>query len=239
MARPLWARKHVLHLWVTAKCGGACPQCSQQSLMRLNPDYDMSIAEVDSVISACRESGYLPFNRVCIEGGDGLLWRHLEGGLGRLHGAGVGPIRLFTNGLARQAAIPCARYVRELVVSRYKWNGDAVMWLRKHYPGKMRVLDMRGRHFVLPRESLGDDVLPARCVGLGYLVYDGYVYACCNMPATGVGAGYALADLPRSRLQAGFIDDAMDSRAHLGSLCARCIGNVRVQRRIPKHGQTR
>ena len=43
-------------------------------------------------------------------------------------------------------------------------------------------------------------MLPADCVGLGYLLYDGYLYPCCNSPAVPLGLGIPLEGVPRCRI---------------------------------------
>ena len=225
---PLAKAQHTLFLWPTARCQGACPRCSQRSLMQFAPDYEMTLEEIDALIDAVRQSSYPAFQKVILAGGETLLWSHLAEGLRRLAEAKLGPIQLFTNGLALDRADLAAPYVREFRVSAYTWNGQAVQAFRARYGSKVRVVDSR-KHCALPIGPRGEETLPADCVGPGYSVYDWHVYTCCNSPAIPMALGTPIHETPRCRLQPGFIEALLPLRQKMDRYCRACIGNRKVQ----------
>jgi len=225
---PVDQRMHQLFIWPTARCQHHCPECSQRALMRLAPDYQMSLAEIDALVDAVRQSNYPPFRKVIVAGGETLLWTHLAEGLRRLAEANLGPIELYTNALAIERADSVARHVNWFRVSLYQWNTQAVQKLRARYGPKVRVIDSR-KHWVLPTGPYGRDTLPADCVGPGYSVYNWHVYTCCNSPATPLSLGTKLDEVPRCRLQAGFIEALLPQRQRMEPFCQACIGNRKVQ----------
>lgn len=75
----------------------------------------------------------------------------------------------------------------------------------------------------------GEETLPPDCVGLGYLVYDRHVYACCNSPAIPITLGTPIHEVPRCRLQPGFIEALLPLRRKMAPYCRACIGNRKVQ----------
>ncbi len=101
---PLTKAQHTLFLWPTARCQGPCPRCSQPALMQFAPDYEMTLDEIDALIDAVHQSSYPAFQKVILSGGETLLWSHLAEGLRRLAEAKLGPMQLFTNGLALDRA---------------------------------------------------------------------------------------------------------------------------------------
>ena len=121
-----------------------------------------------------------------------------------------------------------ALHVDWLRVSLYDWNRQAVQTLKERFGKKVHVIDSR-RHWDLPSGPYGTEVLPADCVGPGYLVFDRYVYPCCNVPATPLGLGTSLEDIPRCRIQPGFIEALLPLRGRLDPFCQACIGNRKVQ----------
>jgi len=225
---PIAQAANNLYLWVTAKCQQQCPRCSQALLRRIASGYDMSLEEVDELIQAVRQSGYGPFRTVCLVAGDGLLWSHLEKGTRLLAEAKLGPVRGFTNGLAADRAELVAQHVAQFRVSAYAWNTSAVQAMRARCGPKVQVVNSR-KHWALPIGPYGEEMLPADCVGPGYLVYDRHVYACCNSPAVPMVLGTPIHDVPRCRLQPGFIEVLMSLRSQMDRYCRACIGNRKVQ----------
>jgi len=217
-----------LYLWVTAQCQQRCPRCSQAVLRQAAPGYHMSLEEVDELIQAVRQSGYGPFRTVCLVGGDGLLWSHLEEGTHRLAEAGLGPVRVFTNGLAVERAEIAAPHVSQFRVSAYQWNASAVQAMRIRCGPKVQVIDSH-KHWALPTGPYGEETLPPDCVGPGYLVYGRHVYACCNSPAIPMALGTPIHETPRCRLQPGFMEALLPLRQKMDRYCRACIGNRKVQ----------
>jgi len=72
-------------------------------------------------------------------------------------------------------------------------------------------------------------MLPADCVGPGYLPYDGHLYPCCNSPAVPLGLGASLEQVPRCRVHPGFVELLERLRTQLGPFCRACVGNRRLQ----------
>ncbi|MGQ9822761.1 MAG: hypothetical protein ACUVQK_12935 [Thermogutta sp.] len=217
-----------LYLWVTAQCQRQCPRCSQAVLRQAAPGYQMPLEEVNELIQAVRGSGYGPFRTVCLVECDALLWSHLEEGTRRLAEAGLGPVRVFTNGLAVERAETAAPHVSEFRVLAYQWTTAAVQTLRARYGKKVYVVDSR-THWALPSGPYGGEMLPADCVGPGYLVYERHVYACCNSPSIPMALGTPICEVPRCRLQPGFIEALLPLRQRVDWYCRACIGNRKVQ----------
>ena len=225
---PIAMHRHTLFLWCTARCQSNCPRCSQRALMQFAPDYEMTLEEIDLLIDAVRQSNYPPFRKIVVTGGESLLWSHLAEGLRRLAEANLGPIQLFTNGLAIERADLASPYVDEFRVSAYTWNRQAVKEFQSRYGAKVRVRDAR-THWLLPLGPRGEETLPPSCVGPGYLVYDRHVYTCCNSPAIPMALGTPIEEVPRCRLQPGFIEALLPLQRQMEWYCRACIGNQKIQ----------
>lgn len=225
---PLDTRSHVLYLWPTGLCQASCRQCSQQSLMARAQGYQMTLDEIGSLIEAVRRSGYPPFRRIIVAGGESFLWVHLVEGLQAFREAQLGPVEVYTNALAVSKIEPAIGLIDTLRISLYDWNRPQVEKLRTRCGKKCRVVDCR-RHWRLPAGPYGHEVLPADCVGPGYLLYDGHLYPCCNAPATPLGLGTPLEDVPRCRIQPGFVELLARLRKAMAPYCRGCVGNRKLR----------
>lgn len=225
---PLDAHSHVLYLWPTGLCQASCPQCSQQALMARAQCYQMTPDEIGKLIEALRRSGYPPFRQIIVAGGESFLWAHLVEGLQMLREARLGPVEVYTNALALSKIEAAIGLIDTLRISLYDWNRPQVEELRTRYGKKCRVVDCR-RHWRLPTGRYGDEVLPADCVGPGYLLYDGHLYPCCNGPATPLGLGTPLEEVPRCRVQPGFVELLAGLRESMAPFCRACVGNRKLR----------
>ena len=225
---PINSSNHTLYVWPTGLCQASCSQCSQQHLMAAARDYHMSLEEVGNLIEAVRRSGYPPFRRLILAGGEPFLWRHVVECLQALRDAKCGPIEVFTNALAISKIETAIVFVDTLRISLYDWNHEQVQQLRRRYGAKIRIVDRR-RHWQLPTGPYGAETLPANCVGPRYLVYNRHVYACCNSPAIPMALGTPIHEVPRCRLQPGFIEALLPLRQKMDWYCRACVGNRKVQ----------
>jgi len=225
---PVDNRSHVLYLWPTGLCQASCPQCSQQHLMARARAYQMTPDEIGQLIQAAHRSGYPPFRQIIVAGGESLLWVHLVEGLRMLREARLGPIEVYTNALAVSKIEAALGLIDTLRISLYAWNRRQVEELRRMHGAKCRVVDCR-RHWRLPTAPYGEETLPADCVGPGYLLYDGYLYPCCNSPAVPLGLGVPLEEVPRCRVQPGFGELLARLRQSMGPFCRACVGNRKLR----------
>lgn len=190
--------------------------------------YQMTPCEIDRLIEAVRRSAYSPFRQVIVAGGESFLWAHLVEGLQALREAQLGPIEVYTNALAVSKIEPAIQLIDTLRISLYDWNRQQVEELRRRHEAKTRVVDCR-RHWRLPAGPYGEEMLPADCAGRGYLLYDDYLYPCCNSPATPLGLEVSLEQLPRCRVQPGFIELLTRLRKSMAPFCRACVGNRRLR----------
>lgn len=225
---PVDNRSHTLYIWPTGLCQAACRQCNQQFLIAKTRDYQMAPEEISQLIEATRRSGYPPFRRIIISGGESFLWAHLGQCLHMLREARLGPVEIYTNALAVTKIEAAIELIDTLWISLYDWNRRQVNELRQRYGPKTRVVDCR-RHWCLPVGPYGDDVLPADCVGPGYLLHDGHLYPCCNSPAVPLGLGTPLDKVPRCRVQPGFIELLTRLRKSMTPFCRACVGNRKLR----------
>lgn len=225
---PIDNRSHTLFIWPTGLCQAACAQCSQKVLMEHARTYQMTPEEMSQLIEATRRSGYPPFRRIIVAGGESFLWTHIVQCLHMLREAELGPIEVYTNALAIPQIEAAIELIDTLRISLYDWNRKPVEQLRRRFGPKTRVVDCR-RHWRIPRASYGDEMLPADCVGPGYLLYDGYLYPCCNAPATALVLGTPLDKVPRCRVQPGYIELLTRLRIAMGPFCKGCLGNRKLR----------
>lgn len=221
--------QHYLHLFVTSRCSMACPECSQKLLRQAAPDYDMSLDEIDAIIAATKQSHYPPFHSVVISGGDALCWPHLADGVRRLNAAGIGPLRVFTNGLLEdRVTADVVQEVRMVRISRYENNDQAIARLKQRWGGKVVVVDRRD-HCPHPISLVGEEVLPPTCDAQGYLAYDGHIYACPNAIAVSYRFDQAFGKPARCPIQPGYIESLLPL-GRTNPYCRCCISNLRMRK---------
>jgi len=218
-----------LYLWTNAACTHSCKFCMQQRLMRLNPAYEMSMKDLEMLIDAIKQSKYPQFPFVDITGGEPMLWSNVEDGLRLLYEADIGPIHVFTNATRLETMMRVDKYVSMWRISVYEWNKEEAKRAKATFPGKIWP-QPDVTHMPMPDGPFGVEVLPADCGGPGWLVYDGYIYPCCNLPGVPLWYGYKLEDMPRCPIQPGFIEVLMAKRRRIDEFCRRCVGNVNIQK---------
>lgn len=211
-----------LFVWVTSKCHGTCPRCSQGALMRMYPKYEMPSSAVQRVIDCVLLSAYR-LDSFQLVGGEPLLWSSLGSAVKSL--SAVAPVEFFTNGIEIEVAAAVAEHTRMFRVSAYDWNVSEVAAMERAFPGRVRVVDCR-HHLLPPRAPIAGAGV---CCGTrrGPLVFDDYVYPCCNAPAVAAHWGIALDKVPRVPLQPEFCEAMED--LDMTSFCRGCIGNLSIR----------
>lgn len=83
---------------VTLKCNRSCPLCSQQTVMRSDPEYDMPFSEFQEILESSKRRG-IRYATIEITGGEPTMWPWFREGMRLLHSIDVADWNTFvTNG---------------------------------------------------------------------------------------------------------------------------------------------
>jgi hypothetical protein len=217
------------NFFTTARCTRDCPECSQRGFRRWAPDYELSLNDLVEWIQLTKASGYPPYRSLILTGGEPLLWPHVEEGARLLRESGLGDqVNLFTNGdPVDRVTDGLMESLSTLRISYYGDNNRAIRRLQERYGAKVEVAPRR-RHYLIPRELAGSEVLPARCGCEGPALLGDRVYGCAMLVTVANEFGLDLARYPEShcRLQVGYLELLAGFPRTRHDCCRGCIGNL-------------
>lgn len=220
---PIDTRSHKLYIWVNG------PHQSFSDMSHLPPqiqDYQMNLDEVEGCIEAIRSSGYSPFHQIIITGKQPLLWNNLVPCLQALHTAQLGALEVHINDIDTTKIRKIIDFIDCLQISYHGQLQEQAVELCQQYAPKVRIVKRHKQ----PRlhGPYGNELLPADCACPGYLLYNGYFYPCYNIPSIAFEVNRPLEQVPRCRVQPGFIELLTLSRRSLGPFCRTCPDNRKL-----------
>ena len=174
-----------LVIWVTSRCNLDCPLCNQKTIRRLHPDYEMTLDELQYILSSSQARG-IRYSTIELTGGEPTLWSHFSEGIRLICESGMARhVTFITNGRDPEGTTEIAnRYGLHYVVSAHQCSkanaevhrrqGVGVIWNKApHYPPPEKPI-LR----VLPAECSQRQDGHGRVVRQLYYV-QGRVWYCC------------------------------------------------------------
>lgn len=219
-----------LSLTVTLGCNLRCPRCSQRKLIERYSNYQMGMGEIEAIIE---HSGGHRFEILTFTGGEPLVWEHLEEGVKRIRHAEIADrLELLSNGILADRITPALLDKLDQVrLSFYGTEAGSFARLKRAYGEKVVIADRRVMTEV-PSELLPpDEVLPAECSCLGWMVGMGYAYACVMVPTVLAECGLDYKAYPEliCDLGPGYLERLEPYMRGACDLCRGCISNARVK----------
>lgn len=224
-----------LAIYATTQCNLDCPLCSQARLRNENPNYHMSLEEVDHFIESCLRRG-IHFREVEITGGEPTLWRHFEEGVKRIYESHVADdVSFVTNGNNPELAVEVStRYAPWYFVSLQQATPQQAHYHRRH---GARPLWNTEVHRPPPTRPY-PETLPCqcgatisrwgeRCIGLSY--FHGTVFYC------GLAPSLQYITNPDPQISVPFDEDFIthfSNKKFDRPICAMCLDNQAIWRRI-------
>lgn len=173
-----------LLIWVTSNCNLACPLCMVKHTMACYPGYEMSMDEVNEIISSSKKRG-IHYDTITLTGGEATEWPNLKQALKALYISKIADnITLITNGTNIEKIIEVKPFLNYYAVS-YTQCG---MKRKAEFDTLGHTIIYNGSdHVELPTEPI-EGTTPAECCNANSFVgikqnqvhyIAGKVYYCC------------------------------------------------------------
>lgn len=157
-------------LEVCSECQLDCAHCAHKSMRSYNPNYHLSLDDLETFLDVTEKSGYMV--DLFLHGpGEPLLWRNLKQGVSLMRKSkSVNDIVITTNGIALQNATDILDDITRIDVSSYpsvvakKLEHDKIQYVQK-------------THFAIKQYPAK---IPCTCICPGPMIYGNQVFPTCG-----------------------------------------------------------
>lgn len=222
---------HKMSLFCTSRCNLNCVECIMGPLKTNNPNYELSIADLQQLLKISEASGYTFF--FTLSGGEPLLWNNLKEGVEALRNSKVClGIEIFTNAInIKSLTKEAIEKVDEIRISKYNYNIKNIAILQDLYHEKIKIVD-RTQFWENPISPVPNS-LPAECLYDKCWYYNKRIYACAHSQSLIYKTNLNV-QLYRN-LEIGFLDNLEEIKINQGpAVCTVCISNMKVRKQVQK-----
>lgn len=224
----------------TSLCNAWCKHCNAVPWMKANPDYHLSLDDIDNWIKYSKESGY-KFGNVILTGGEPLLWKNVVDGVKKLKNSRlIHRLIMYTNALAvNEDNLDMIGQILEnisiLRVSRYIGNEHKIKLIRDNFPkNKIKVVN-KTKFIALPMKPI-PNTLPAKCTCHAYDLTGSNISLCgpakniiCRVGWNQEDFSYIIEPLKRD-----YLTRLSKIPKRNQPYCQYCVGNSKVRKEMRK-----
>lgn len=213
-------------LEVCSECQLSCSNCAHEGLRKFDPNYHMSMSQLEYFLDTTERSGY--FVNLFLHGpGEPLLWRHLKQGVALMRKSkSVNDIVITTNGIALESALDILDNITRIDVSAYPSIGVKLI---EHE--KIRYFNKT--HFAIKQYPAQ---IPCTCVCPGPMIYGDVVFPICG-PCVFDAVARMNKKLDPLSLAVKLGKNYHDSHEKFGRIaeCAYCWANINADVIVEEH----
>jgi len=225
----------------TSLCNAWCKHCNAVPWMRANPDYHLSLGDIDNWIKYSKESGY-KFGNVTLTGGEPLLWKNLLDCVKKLNNSGlINKLIMYSNAIAvNENNLSMIGQILDnisiLRISRYIGNENKIKLIRDNFPNNKKIKVINKTKFIaLPTKKIPNS-LPANCNCDAYDLTGSNISLCgpakniiCRLGWNQEDFSYIIEPLKKD-----YLNRLSKIPKRNKPYCQYCVGNSKVRKNMHK-----